>query len=171
MGSAQEPTIRSAGAGGAGGSAAAGDDSLLHPGAGRRRQDVQGRGHSYDTVRGASAGRAIGQQSNRRRNRQQNHADPAEQTGATRRNHSGQISGGVRSSGGGGGRAAPRPITTKEKLCYTVPEAASLLGLSRNFGYELARRGEIPTRRFGNRIVVPKAEFDKLLGCHIDSEV
>ena len=44
-----------------------------------------------------------------------------------------------------------------------MPEAAELLGFSRNFGYELARRGEIPTLKFGKRMVVPKAKFDKML--------
>ena len=51
-----------------------------------------------------------------------------------------------------------------ERLCMTIPEAAKVLGLSRNFGYELARRGEIPVMRFGKRIVVPKAAFERMLG-------
>jgi hypothetical protein len=37
----------------------------------------------------------------------------------------------------------------------TVPLAGQLLGLSRNKAYEAAARGEIPTLRFGKRIVVP----------------
>ena len=44
-----------------------------------------------------------------------------------------------------------------------MPEAAELLGFSRNFGYELAKTGQIPILRFGKRIVVPKAKFDKML--------
>jgi len=52
----------------------------------------------------------------------------------------------------------------ENKLCYTVPEAAQLLGFSRNFGYELARTGKIPILRFGKRMLVPKAAFDKMLG-------
>lgn len=50
------------------------------------------------------------------------------------------------------------------KLCYSVPEAAKLLGVSRNFGYELARRGALPVIRFGKRMLVPKAQLDKMLG-------
>jgi excisionase family DNA binding protein len=65
--------------------------------------------------------------------------------------------------GGGRGLAHPRP-TNMNKLCYTVPEAAQLLGFSRNFGYELARTGKIPILRFGKRMLVPKAAFDKMLG-------
>ena len=49
------------------------------------------------------------------------------------------------------------------KLCYTIPEAARLLGFSRNFTYELARSREIPIVRFGKRIRVPKAELDRML--------
>lgn len=65
---------------------------------------------------------------------------------------------------GGGGRGIARPATTNEKLCYTVPEAGALLGFSRNHSYELARRGELPVIRFGKRMVVPKAAFEKMLG-------
>ena len=32
----------------------------------------------------------------------------------------------------------------KDKVVLTIPEVAKLLGFSRNFGYELARRGELP---------------------------
>ena len=56
------------------------------------------------------------------------------------------------------------------KLCYTVPEAAQLLGVSRNFGYELARTGQLPIIRLGNRIIVPKAAFHKMLGVSPEKE-
>ena len=54
-----------------------------------------------------------------------------------------------------------------KRLCMTIPEVANMLGLSRNFGYELARRGEIPVIRFGRRILVPRAALEKILekGC------
>ena len=71
--------------------------------------------------------------------------------------------------GGGHGIASPRTINEK-KLCYTVPEAAQLLGFSRNFGYELARTGQIPILRFGKRMLVPKAAFDKMLGVSQENE-
>ncbi|MDQ6839701.1 MAG: helix-turn-helix domain-containing protein [Actinomycetota bacterium] len=41
------------------------------------------------------------------------------------------------------------------RLTVTVEEAASVLGLGRSAAYEAARRGEIPSRRLGRRIVVP----------------
>jgi len=72
--------------------------------------------------------------------------------------------------GGGRGIASPRTISEK-KLCYTVPEAAQMLGFSRNFGYELARTGQIPILRFGARMLVPKAAFHKMLGLLPESEV
>ncbi|MFC1912701.1 helix-turn-helix domain-containing protein [Chloroflexota bacterium] len=51
-----------------------------------------------------------------------------------------------------------------DKAVLTIPEAARLLGFSRGFGYELARRGEIPVIRFGRRLVVPKAAFERMIG-------
>jgi hypothetical protein len=46
----------------------------------------------------------------------------------------------------------------------TVPIAGKLLGLSRNKAYEAASRGDIPTLRFGKRIVVPTAPLRRMLG-------
>jgi len=41
------------------------------------------------------------------------------------------------------------------RLTLTVEEVASLLGLGRTATYEAARRGEIPSRRLGRRVIVP----------------
>jgi len=41
------------------------------------------------------------------------------------------------------------------KLTLTIEEVASLLGLGRTAAYEAARRGEIPSRRLGRRVIVP----------------
>lgn len=46
----------------------------------------------------------------------------------------------------------------------TVPVAGELLGLSRNKAYEAAARGEIPTLKFGRRIVVPTMLLRRMLG-------
>ena len=49
-------------------------------------------------------------------------------------------------------------------LCISIPEAAKLLGISRNTGYEMARMGQLPTIRCGQRrLVVPKAALMKML--------
>jgi len=53
---------------------------------------------------------------------------------------------------------------SSEPLCISVPEAARLLGVSRNTCYEMARLGQLPTIRCGQRrLVVPKAAFGKML--------
>ena len=50
-----------------------------------------------------------------------------------------------------------------EKQTYSVPEAAKILGLNRNSGYDAVKRGEIPVIRFGKRLLVPKAAVEQLL--------
>lgn len=43
-----------------------------------------------------------------------------------------------------------------EKLVYTVPEVASLLGISRPIAYDLANRADFPAIRISQkRIIVP----------------
>jgi excisionase family DNA binding protein len=48
---------------------------------------------------------------------------------------------------------------------YSVPEAARLLGISERFGYELARRNELPVPviSLGRRMVVSRAALDAVL--------
>jgi excisionase family DNA binding protein len=69
---------------------------------------------------------------------------------------------------GGGGRGIARP--RQEKLCYTVPEAAELLRVSRNQGYELVHRGVIPVIMLGSRMRVPRVKFHEKFGCFPESE-
>ena len=44
-----------------------------------------------------------------------------------------------------------------------VPEAAKLLGVSQRTYYEAAKRGEVPARRVGRRVVVPGAALRRFL--------
>ena len=44
------------------------------------------------------------------------------------------------------------------------PQVGKLLGLGRAATYEAARRGDIPTIRFGRRITVPTAALRRMLG-------
>jgi excisionase family DNA binding protein len=45
-----------------------------------------------------------------------------------------------------------------------VPTAARILGISRTYAFELARRGELPGAiRLGGRIVVSRKAIDRLL--------
>jgi hypothetical protein len=43
----------------------------------------------------------------------------------------------------------------ESRLGMSVPDAGAEIGLGRNASYEAARRGEIPTLRFGRRLIVP----------------
>ena len=49
-------------------------------------------------------------------------------------------------------------------LTCTVPEAAKIIGIGRNAGYAAARSGELPTVKFGHRIVVPVSAIELILG-------
>jgi hypothetical protein len=51
------------------------------------------------------------------------------------------------------------------KLTVTVPVAARALGVSKAFGYQLARTGDLPgVRRLGGRLVVSVPELLRYLG-------
>jgi excisionase family DNA binding protein len=50
-----------------------------------------------------------------------------------------------------------------ERKTLTIPEAAKVLGIGRNQGYEAAGRGEIPTIKIGKRLLVPRAALERLL--------
>jgi excisionase family DNA binding protein len=47
---------------------------------------------------------------------------------------------------------------------YSVPEAGRIVGLGKNASYDAARRGELPTLRFGRRLRVPRATLERMLG-------
>ena len=49
------------------------------------------------------------------------------------------------------------------KLTFTVPEAAELLGMSRALAYELVGRHELPALRLGRRLVIPRRALEALL--------
>ena len=48
-------------------------------------------------------------------------------------------------------------------VTYSVEDAARLLGISRNSAYQAAKTGELPTIRFGRRLLVPRIALEKLL--------
>jgi len=41
------------------------------------------------------------------------------------------------------------------RATITIEQTAKLLGLGRTAAYDAARRGELPTRRLGRRLLVP----------------
>lgn len=55
------------------------------------------------------------------------------------------------------------PARVDNRLCITVPEAAAMLGVSRNFGYELVKQGQLPVIRFGKRLLIPRAALERML--------
>ena len=62
-----------------------------------------------------------------------------------------------------------RPWAARHRSAtLTIPEAAELLGISRNLGYEIAARdGElagIPVIRVGRRLLIPQARLLGVLG-------
>jgi hypothetical protein len=54
-------------------------------------------------------------------------------------------------------------LENQESLTYSIPFAGSLVGLGKNASYAAARRGEIPTIRFGKKLRVPRAKFMRML--------
>jgi excisionase family DNA binding protein len=56
-----------------------------------------------------------------------------------------------------------RAVNLEERWCLTVPEAARLLGISRNFAYQLARQGQLPVIKLGKRLLIPRVGLKKKL--------
>jgi excisionase family DNA binding protein len=54
-------------------------------------------------------------------------------------------------------------MAIEKRVCLTVPEAAEILGISRNFAYELVKRGELPSIRFGKRILISRIALENKL--------
>jgi excisionase family DNA binding protein len=73
---------------------------------------------------------------------------------------------------GSGGADRDRTRTLGDRspslpLVLSVPQAASILGISKDLAYDLTARGELPSLRFGRRVVVPTKLLLTLLndGC------
>jgi excisionase family DNA binding protein len=59
----------------------------------------------------------------------------------------------------------PSPVEALEgKATITIEQTARLLGLGRTAAYDAARRGELPTRRLGRRLLVPVPALLEWLG-------
>ena len=54
-------------------------------------------------------------------------------------------------------QATPPLPELEGRVTLTVNEAARVLGLGRSATYEACRRGELPNRRVGRRILIPVA--------------
>ena len=53
--------------------------------------------------------------------------------------------------------------TNLKRATYTLDMAAEILGISRSAAHRAARRGQIPTLRFGNKILVARKALERLL--------
>jgi excisionase family DNA binding protein len=65
---------------------------------------------------------------------------------------------------------APALDGLEHRVTITIEEAARLLGLGRTAAYEAARRGQLPSRRLGRRLVVPVPALLTWLQSSEDSE-
>ena len=54
--------------------------------------------------------------------------------------------------------------TSRDRLVYTVEEAAGLLGVARSTMYELVRAGEVPSIRIGHRVFITAPAITALTG-------
>lgn len=48
-----------------------------------------------------------------------------------------------------------------EKIVYSIPEVAQLLGISRSYAYELVKRNELPILKMGKRRMIPKCYLEQ----------
>ena len=62
-------------------------------------------------------------------------------------------------------------MAIEKRLCLTVPEVAELLGISRNFAYELVKQGQLPVIRFGKRLLIPRIALEKMLEKGVPNEM
>ncbi len=62
-----------------------------------------------------------------------------------------------------GQRSTAGDAVDDDRLTWDVPEAARRLGVSPGYYYRAAKRGELPVKRLGRRLVVPKAALLEVL--------
>ena len=53
--------------------------------------------------------------------------------------------------------------TTGDRIVYTIPEVAQMLGINRCLAYALARQGDLPAIRLGGRVLVPRDRLERFL--------
>lgn len=57
-----------------------------------------------------------------------------------------------------------RHLATVDVAHETRPSAASVLGISRDTAFQMARDGRLPVIRCGRRVLVPVPELRRMLG-------
>ena len=69
----------------------------------------------------------------------------------------------VAKNSGGGRRGLPRQAANVNRLCLNVTEAAEMLGISRNFAYDLVKQKQLPVVKFGKRLLIPRIALERML--------
>lgn len=59
--------------------------------------------------------------------------------------------------------SAPRDIDPSQKVTFTVPEVAELLGVSRAAAYRAVKAGDLPALRLGRRWLIPRWKLIDML--------
>jgi excisionase family DNA binding protein len=72
---------------------------------------------------------------------------------------------------GSGVSGLPRTADLENRLCIKVTEAAKMLGISRNFAYELVKQHKLPVVKFGKRLLIPRAALEKMLCVPLEGKV
>ncbi len=49
-----------------------------------------------------------------------------------------------------------------QRLTYSPKEAMEKIDVSKNWFYEAVKRGDIPSVKIGNKILIPKKSFDAM---------
>lgn len=49
---------------------------------------------------------------------------------------------------------------TMEKITYSVPEAAAILGISKSYAYTLVKEKKLPVLNVGRRKIIPKISLE-----------
>lgn len=57
----------------------------------------------------------------------------------------------------------PNVIAVPERQTFSVVDAGTFLGLSRNSAYQAVKRGQIPSISIGGKLLVPKKRLNQLL--------
>ena len=71
---------------------------------------------------------------------------------------------------GGGRSGLPLAADLENRLCIKVTEAAKMLGISRNFAYELVKQKKLPVVKFGKRLLIPRVALEKMLAQGVNNE-
>lgn len=51
----------------------------------------------------------------------------------------------------------------EKKSLLTIPEASELLNLGKNTVYKLVKQGKIPTVKWSQKILIPRAALERML--------